>query len=75
MFIHQDGKFKGPKETNSFQTNIATDSPCQTPWAYTGQGIDIEGTDEKCGNKAQRAYKTSKDIFGEIWGLKPKAVQ
>jgi len=24
----------------------------QTPWAYTGQRIDMEGTAKKCGKKA-----------------------
>jgi hypothetical protein len=41
-------RFKGPKGTNTLWTHIAADNRGKIPWTYSGQGIDKEGTAEKC---------------------------
>jgi len=39
---------KGPNVTDPLCTNIAANYISQIPWSYSGQGIDMEGTAEKC---------------------------
>jgi hypothetical protein len=50
--IHLNEIFKGPERTNTLWKYTADDHPGQTPWTYSGQGIDLEGTVENVMNKA-----------------------
>ena len=36
------------KATNPLWTHTAADYQVQIPWTHSGQGIDMEGTAEKC---------------------------
>jgi hypothetical protein len=41
---------RGLKRSNHLWTNIVTNCLGQIPWTYSGQWIDMEDTDEKCGD-------------------------
>jgi len=43
--------FKGLKRNQPSLDKFVTNCLGQIPWTYSGQWIDMEGTDEKCGNK------------------------
>jgi hypothetical protein len=50
--IHLNDRFKGPERTNTLWKYTTDDYPCQIPWTYSGQVIDLEGKVENVMNKA-----------------------
>lgn len=71
--MHPNERFKGPERTQPLWTNITADYQDQTPWTYSGQEIDMEGTAKKC-DKCYRAFWNCKCTSGETWGLKLRVV-
>jgi hypothetical protein len=76
-YVHQDRK--GSTHTyylhlHHLWIHFAADYWGQTPWTYSGQGIDIGGTAENVINKAYRPFLTCKGTFGKTWGMKLRVV-
>jgi hypothetical protein len=46
--IYKEEGFKGPEGANPPWMHTAADYQGQTPLMYSGQGSDMESTDEKC---------------------------
>ena len=53
---HLEETFKGPEGTTFLWTHIAADFRGQIPWTFSGQGIDMEGTADKCDERSIQGF-------------------
>jgi len=53
---HLEERFNGPEGTNFLWTHIAADFWGHIPWTISGQGIDAEGTADKCDERSVQGF-------------------
>ena len=54
--IHQEERFKGPKQTNPLRTHLKANYQGQVPWIYSGGEMTWKTHLKNVMNKAYRAF-------------------